>query len=53
MHGHETPWDFLVYADIDPKFEEEFNAWYNTEHLARIFHKKAQTSCKSLIEWKV
>jgi hypothetical protein len=21
--------------------------------LARIFHKKAQTSCKSLIEWKV
>ena len=24
---------FLVYADIDPTFEEEFNAWYNTEHL--------------------
>jgi hypothetical protein len=24
---------FLVYTDIDPKDEEEFNAWYNTEHL--------------------
>jgi hypothetical protein len=24
---------FLVYTDIDPKFEDEFNAWYNTEHL--------------------
>ena len=23
------------------------------DYLARIFHKKAQTSCKSLIEWKV
>ena len=23
------------------------------EELARIFHKKAQTSCKSLIEWDV
>jgi hypothetical protein len=23
------------------------------EFLARIFHKKAQTSCKSLIEWHV
>src|SRR5262249_39750817 len=23
------------------------------QHLAWIFHKKAQTSCKSLIEWKV
>ena len=24
---------FLVYTDIDSKHEEEFNAWYNTEHL--------------------
>ena len=24
---------FLVYTDIDPKYEEEFNAWYDTEHL--------------------
>jgi hypothetical protein len=24
---------FLVYTDVDPKYEEEFNAWYNTEHL--------------------
>jgi hypothetical protein len=24
---------FLVYTDIDPKHEEEFDAWYNTEHL--------------------
>jgi hypothetical protein len=27
---------FLVYTDIDPKFEEEFNAWYNTEHLGEL-----------------
>jgi hypothetical protein len=28
---------FLVYTDlIDPKYEEEFNAWYNTEHLAEL-----------------
>lgn len=24
---------FLVYTDIDPAHDEEFNAWYNTEHL--------------------
>jgi len=24
---------FLVFTDIDPKHEEEFDAWYNTEHL--------------------
>jgi hypothetical protein len=29
---------FLVYTDIDPKFEEEFNAWYNTEHLAELLN---------------
>ena len=27
---------FLVYTDIDPKFDEEFNAWYNTEHLGEL-----------------
>lgn len=27
---------FLVYTDIDPKYEEEFNAWYNTEHLQEL-----------------
>jgi hypothetical protein len=28
---------FLVYTDlIDPKYEEEFNAWYNTEHLPEL-----------------
>jgi hypothetical protein len=28
---------FLVYTDlIDPKGEEEFNAWYNTEHLPEL-----------------
>ena len=27
---------FLVYTDIDPKFDEEFNAWYNTEHLQPV-----------------
>ena len=27
---------FLVYTDIDPKHEEEFNAWYNTEHLGDL-----------------
>jgi hypothetical protein len=29
---------FLVYTDIDPKFEEEFNAWYNTEHLGELLN---------------
>ena len=28
---------FMVYTDlIDPKYEEEFNAWYNTEHLPEL-----------------
>jgi hypothetical protein len=28
---------FLVYTDlIDPKYEEELNAWYNTEHLPEL-----------------
>jgi hypothetical protein len=27
---------FLVYTDIDAKHDDEFNAWYNTEHLADL-----------------
>ena len=27
---------FLVYTDIDPQHEDEFNAWYNTEHLPEL-----------------
>ena len=27
---------FLVYVDIDAKYAEEFNAWYNTEHLPEL-----------------
>ena len=27
---------FLVFTDIDPQFDEEFNAWYNTEHLGEL-----------------
>jgi hypothetical protein len=27
---------FLVYTDIDAKYDEEFNAWYNTEHLPEL-----------------
>jgi hypothetical protein len=27
---------FLAYTDIDPKYEEEFNAWFNTEHLPEL-----------------
>src|SRR5262245_7317054 len=28
---------FLVYTDLsDPKYEEEINAWYNTEHLPQL-----------------
>lgn len=27
---------FLVYTDIEPQYEEEFNAWYNTEHLPEL-----------------
>ena len=28
---------FLVYTDLaDPKYDEEFNAWYNTQHLPQL-----------------
>ncbi len=27
---------FLVYTDIEPQHEDEFNAWYNTEHLPEL-----------------
>jgi hypothetical protein len=27
---------FLVYTDIDPIHDDEFNAWYNTEHLPEL-----------------
>ena len=27
---------FLVFTDVDPKDEEEFNAWYDTEHLGDL-----------------
>ena len=27
---------FLIYTDIDPQHEDEFNDWYNTEHLAEL-----------------
>lgn len=27
---------YLVYTDIDPQDDEEFNAWYNTEHLPEL-----------------
>lgn len=27
---------FMVFVDIEPHQEEEFNAWYNTEHLPEI-----------------
>jgi antibiotic biosynthesis monooxygenase (ABM) superfamily enzyme len=27
---------FLVFTDVEPKHEEEFNAWYNTEHLGDL-----------------
>jgi hypothetical protein len=27
---------FLVYTDVDPQHEAEFNEWYNTEHLAEL-----------------
>ena len=26
----------LVYADVDPQIEEEYNAWYNTQHLPQL-----------------
>ena len=27
----------LVYTDlVEPKYEEEFNAWYNTEHVPEL-----------------
>ena len=27
---------FLVYVDIDAKHDQEFNDWYNTEHLPEL-----------------
>ncbi len=27
---------FMVFTDVDPKHEEEFNAWYDTEHLSDV-----------------
>ena len=27
---------FMVFTDIEPQHEEEFNAWYDTEHLADV-----------------
>lgn len=27
---------FMVYTDVDPRHEDEFNAWYNTEHLPEL-----------------
>ncbi|MDH3603669.1 MAG: hypothetical protein OEU26_29005 [Candidatus Tectomicrobia bacterium] len=27
---------FLLYTDIDPQHEAEFNDWYNTEHIAEL-----------------
>ena len=27
---------FLVYTDMDAKYDDEFNAWYNTEHLPEL-----------------
>lgn len=29
---------FLVFTDIEPRYEEEFNAWYNTEHLGDLLN---------------
>jgi hypothetical protein len=26
----------LAYTDVEPKYEEEFNAWYDTEHLPKL-----------------
>jgi hypothetical protein len=35
--GQKGPAIFLVYTDLaDEKYDEEFNAWYNTEHLPTL-----------------
>ena len=35
--AHKGQGVLLVYTDLmDPKYEEEFNAWYNTEHLPEL-----------------
>jgi len=44
----ENPTAFHILSSAG--YIEDFRA---ATHLARIFHKKAQTSCKSLIEWHV
>ena len=27
---------FMVFTDVDPNQEEEFNAWYDTEHISDV-----------------
>lgn len=31
--GQAAPWHYVVETDVLPAFEDEFNAWYDTEHL--------------------
>jgi hypothetical protein len=42
-----------VFVCVGGKDATEDGTHYVVKELARIFHKRAQTSCKSLIEWYV
>lgn len=35
-HGHDALWHYVVATDVSPGHEVEFNAWYDTEHLAGL-----------------
>ena len=38
----------LVFTDIDPKYEEEFNAWYDTEQLGSLLTLPGLPGCRPL-----
>jgi hypothetical protein len=34
--GRDAPWHYVVATDVLPQCEADFNAWYDTEHLAGL-----------------
>jgi hypothetical protein len=34
--GDDAPWRYIVETDVLPELEADFNAWYDTEHLAGL-----------------
>ena len=38
----------MVWTDIDPEFEAEFNRWYDEEHLPRMLSMCRAFQCRAL-----